>query len=290
MSTLFSVFYIYLDSISFLLLSSLGLIVILGMMGITNMAHGEFMMLGAYTCALATHAGCPLLVSILLAMLVVGVLGMLMESLIIRRLYGNLLQSLVATWGLSLILSQGMLILMGPSLQAIPMPLGGFELGGRSYAIYRVLLPLIGVAVVLLLGTLLFKTRFGMKARATMQNPEISRAMGVNTKLMYLLVFGLGCGLTGLAGALYAPTTVLGPLYGVNFLAPAFVTVVVSGGSNIILGALMASVALGIVEGSFSYAFGAVIGRLSLLIATMLLIRFFPDGLSGWLVKRGGGR
>ncbi|MCD8350828.1 MAG: hypothetical protein LUC93_09490 [Planctomycetaceae bacterium] len=290
MSTVFSVLYIYLDSIAFLLLSSLGLIIILGMMGITNMAHGEFMMLGAYTCALATHAGCPLFLSIVLAMVAVGLLGMIMESVIIRRLYGNLLQSLVATWGLSLILSQGMLILMGPSLPSIPMPLGGVMLGGRSYAIYRMLLPLIGVVVVVGLGLILFRTSFGMKARATMQNPEISRAMGVNTKLIYLLVFGLGCGLTGLAGALYAPTTVLGPLYGANFLAPAFVTVVVSGGANVILGALMASVILGVVEGSFSYAFGAVIGRLSLLIATMLLIRFFPDGLSGWLVKRGGGR
>jgi branched-chain amino acid transport system permease protein len=283
-------FYIYLDSIAFLLLSSLGLIIILGMMGITNMAHGEFMMLGAYTTALATHAGAPLAISILLAMVVVGILGMIMESVIIRRLYGNLLQSLVATWGLSLIISQGMLILMGPSLPSIPMPFGGFTVGGKAYAIYRIVLPIVGVIVVVLLGLLLFKTKFGMKARATMQNPEISRAMGVNTKLMYLLVFGLGCGLTGLAGGLYAPTTVLGPLYGANFLAPAFVTVVVSGGSNVIVGALLASVALGVVEGTFNYFFGAVIGRLSLLMATILLIRFFPSGLSGWLVMRGGER
>lgn len=290
MATVFSMSYIYLDSMAFLLLSALGLIIILGMMGITNMAHGEFMMLGAYAAAMATNAGLPFVLSILVAMIVLGILGMLLEFTVIRRFYGNLLQSLVATWGLSLIISQGMLIIFGPSIPSIPMPLGGFSVGGKVYAVYRLILPLVGALVMIAMGLILFKTKFGMKARATMQNPEIARAMGVNTKLMYLVIFGLGSALTGLAGALYAPTTVLGPLYGANYLAPAFVTVVVSGGSNVILGALMASFVLGIVDGGFNYSFGAVIGRLALLIATMLLIRFFPSGLSGWLTNRGGKR
>lgn len=290
MSTIFSVSYIFMDSAAFLLLSALGLIIILGMMGITNMAHGEFMMLGAYTAAIATRAGLPFGLSILLSMATVGVFGIIMEVLVIRRFYGNLLQSLVVTWGLSLVISQGMLILFGPSIPSLPMPMGGFSVGGKVYALYRVFLPVIGILVVAVTGLLLFKTRFGMKARATMQNPEMAQAMGVNTKNMYMMTFGLGSALTGLAGALYAPTTVLGPLYGASFLAPAFVTVVVSGGANIIVGALMAAAVLGLVDGVFNYGFGAVIGRLALLTATMFVIRFFPSGLSGWLANRRGGR
>lgn len=288
MSTLFSLFYIYLDSMSFLLLSALGLIIILGMMGITNMAHGEFMMLGAYTAALATAAGVPFFLSVLLSMTVVGLFGVVMERLVIRRFYGNLLQSLVATWGLSLMISQTILIIFGPYLPTLPIPLGGFTLWGKSYAVYRIVLPLIGVLALLLLGLLLFKTRFGLKARATMQNPEMAQAMGVDTKAMYLIVFGLGSALSGLAGALYAPTTVLSPLYGSSFLAPAFVTVVVSGGANVIVGALCAAVVLGAVEGTFNFSHDAIAGRLALLIATMIIIRFFPNGLSGRLAGRRG--
>ncbi len=288
MSTLFSVFYIYLDSISFLLLSALGLIIILGMMGITNMAHGEFMMLGAYTAALSTAAGAPFGLAVIIAMVCVGLFGIIMERLVIRRLYGNLLQSLVATRGLSLIISQTILIIFGPYLPTLPIPLGGFTLWGKSYAVYRFVLPLIGVASLAALGLLLFRTSFGLKARATMQNPEMAMAMGVNTKAMYLIVFGIGSALSGLAGALYAPTTVLSPMYGSSFLAPAFVTVVVSGGANVIVGALLASAVLGSIEGMFNYRFDAIIGRLALLIATMLIIRFCPSGISGWLAGRGG--
>jgi branched-chain amino acid transport system permease protein len=285
-STVFSVSYIFADSAAFLLLSALGLIIILGMMGITNMAHGEFMMLGAYTTAIATHAGLPFGLSVLSSMLTMGAFGIIIEMLVIRRFYGNLLQSLVVTWGLSLVISQGMLIILGPSIPSLPMPMGGFSVGGKVYAAYRVFLPVISILVVAAMGLLLFKTRFGMKARATMQNPEIAQVMGVNTKAMYMFTFGLGSALTGLAGALYAPTTVLGPLYGANFLAPAFVTVVVSGGTNIIVGALMAAGILGLVDGIFNYWFGAVIGRLALLTATMFVIRFFPSGLSRWLANR----
>jgi branched-chain amino acid transport system permease protein len=285
-STIFSVLYIYLDSLAFLLLSALGLIIILGMMGVTNMAHGEFMMLGAYTVSLSCNAGLPLAPAVLLATATTGLLGMATERLIIRRFYGNLLQSLVATWGLSLVLSQGMLILMGPSLPGVPMPLGGFGVADKSYASYRLLLPAIGVGVLLLLWVVLFRTRAGMKIRATMQNPEIAQAMGVNVKAVYLLTFGAGSALAGFAGALYAPTTVIGPLFGNSFLAPAFVTVVVSGGADIILGAAMSSGALGAVEGSFNYLFGSVTGRMCLLVATMFLLRCFPAGLSDVLNRR----
>jgi len=284
---LFSIIYIYLDSIAFLLLSALGLIIILGMMGITNMAHGEFMMLGAYTAVISTQAGLPFPISIFLSTVLIGMFGMFLERLVIRRFYGNLLQSLVATWGISLLISQAMLIALGPSLPSLPMPLGGFKVGGHVYATYRLILAFIGILILFLIWLLFNRTKFGMRARATMQNAEIAKALGVDTTKMYLIVFGIGSALAGLAGALYVPTTVIGPFYGTSFLVPAFVTVVVSGGADVITGALITSIVLGIIEGSFSLTWGTIIGRLALLIATMIIIRFLPTGISGYIAARG---
>jgi urea ABC transporter permease protein UrtB len=284
----FGLFYLYLDSISFLLLSSLGLIIILGMMGITNMAHGELMMIGAYVTTIATLRGVPLPLAIILAAIFAGLFGLILERLVIRRFYGNLLQSLVATWGISLVVSQGMLILMGPSLPGISMPLGGFSVGGHVFATYRVVLAGISLLVLGFIWWIFKYTKFGMRARATMQNAEVAQVMGVDTTKMYFLIFGLGSALAGFAGALYAPTTVIGPLYGTSFLAPAFVTVVVSGGANVITGALLTSGLLGTIEGTFSSGYGTFIGRLALLIATILIIRFLPSGISGYLAARGG--
>ncbi|MGE5605176.1 MAG: ABC transporter permease subunit [Bacteroidota bacterium] len=287
LADIFSVVYLYLDSISFLLLSALGLIIILGMMGITNMAHGELMMIGAYVAVIANRAGMPLPLAIILAGLVAAVFGLILERLVIRKFYGNLLQSLVATWGISLILSQGMLILLGPSLPGVTMPLGGFNFGGHVYATYRVVLAIISILIVAVIWWLFKYTKFGMRARATMQNAEVAQTMGVDTTKMYFAIFGLGSGLAGLAGALYAPTTVITPLFGTTFLAPAFVTVVVSGGANVITGSLLTSGLLGIIEGSFSRVYGTFIGRLALLVATIFIIRFLPTGISGYLEARG---
>ncbi|NMB12671.1 MAG: branched-chain amino acid ABC transporter permease [Firmicutes bacterium] len=272
---------------AFLFLSAVGLIIILGMMGITNMAHGEFMMLGAYAAVLATRAGVPFPISVFIAALAVGVFGMILERLVIRRFYGNLLQSLVATWGVSLLLSQGMLVTMGPSLQTISMPLGGITVGGKAYAAYRLLLAFIAIGVLIVMWYVFNRTRFGMQARGAMQNAEIAETMGINTSRMYLFTFGIGSGLAGFAGALYAPTTVLAPLYGASFLAPAFVTVVVSGGANVIQGALITSVFLGIIEGTSSRLYGTFVGRMALLVATMITLRILPTGISGYLEAKG---
>ncbi|NLY29962.1 MAG: branched-chain amino acid ABC transporter permease [Firmicutes bacterium] len=284
---IFGAIYLYLDSMAFLFLSAVGLIIILGMMGITNLAHGEFMMLGAYTAVLATRAGLPFPISVVFASLMVGLFGMVLERLIIRRFYGNLLQSLVATWGISLIISQGMLVLMGPSLQTIRMPLGGITVAGKAYAAYRLLLAVIAIGLLIVMWYVFHRTKFGMRARGAMQNAEIAEAMGINTSRMYQFTFGIGSALAGFAGALYAPTTVLAPLYGASFLAPAFVTVVVSGGANVIQGALITSVLLGIIEGTSSRLYGTFIGRMALLAAAMVILRVLPTGISGYLETRG---
>src|SRR5215216_5015748 len=157
----FNALYQFQVSFSFLLLSAIGLAVIFGMMGVINLAHGEFMMLGAYiTTIVATH-GVPLVVAVLLAALGVALFGAVVEILVVRRLYGRLLDSVAATWAVGLILSQGMLILTGPSIQGVSSPFGSFTVGGTSYAWYRVFLGIVSVTLIVFLYLLFMKTKYG---------------------------------------------------------------------------------------------------------------------------------
>lgn len=282
----FNIFYQFAVNLAFLLFASLGLIVVLGMLNIINLAHGEFIMLGAYSATLATHAGVPFIFAIPFAALIVGMFGVAVERLVMRRFYGQRLNALVATFGLSLILSQGTLLLLGPYLQSVEMPLGGFEYGAYSYSTY--LLVLAGAALGVLAGCwlLFYRTRLGMEMRATMQNPDMAAAMGVPTARIYMLTFGLGAGLAGLTGALYAPTTTVVPLFGTTFIAPAFITVVIGGGANPLLGALTSGTFLATISTPLSSEFGQFAGRIGLMLAALIIIRFLPEGFSFYL--RGG--
>jgi branched-chain amino acid transport system permease protein len=258
------------------------------MIDIINLAHGELIMLGAYITVLAYHVGVPLPLCMVLSFLGVGVFGIILERLVIRRFYKNKLNALVATFGISLILSQGVLIIFGPYLKSVPLPMGGFSYGGYSYSTY--LLFLFGMVVFLVAAFwwLLYRTRLGMYMRATMQNPNMARSLGVDTKRIYALTFGLGAGLAGLTGALYAPTTTIVPLFGTTFIAPAFITVVIGGGANPIVGALGSGVFLSGISTPLSSTLGTFIGRIGLLMAALVVIRFLPNGISGYLqnVKR----
>jgi len=265
-------------------LAACGLAVVFGMMGVINMAHGEFILCGAYVCASATRMGLPLPLAILIGALVAGLVGMILERLIIRHLYHRPLDTIVATWGISMIATQGTLIVLGSTLPGTGTPLGSFEMGDYSFSQYR--LVLIGMALATLLGlyVLFTRTRFGILARATIQMPEMARAMGINTSLVYSLTFGLGAALAGLAGGLYAPTMTLVPTMGSAFLVEAFVTVVV-GGADIFLGTAPAAAVLGVIKAALTSWQGQLMGQIGLLLAAIVVIRVMPRGLSGWLLR-----
>jgi urea ABC transporter permease protein UrtB len=280
----FNALYQFQVSFSFLLLSAIGLAVIFGMMGVINLAHGEFMMLGAYiTTIVATH-GVPLVAAVLIAGLGVGAFGAIVEILVVRRLYGRLLDSVAATWAVGLILSQGMLILTGPSMQGISSPFGSFTFGQTSYSWYRVVLGIISVILLALLYVLFMKTKFGLRSRATIQNPSIAQALGVNTARMYTLTFALGSALAGLAGGVFAPTATIVPFFGTNYIVEAFVTVIV-GGANALLGTPIAAALLGAINAALGTKYGLYIGRVGLLLTTIIIIRVLPDGISGLLER-----
>lgn len=271
---------------AFLLLSALGLIVILGMMNIINLAHGELMMLGAYTATIVVQRGVPFALAVPLAFLVVALFGIVLERLVVRRFYGRELGALVVTWGVSLILSQGTLLLLGPFMPSIQIPGGSVAVGQYSFSDYWLILIALTAAIVAVLWWVYNRTHFGLQARATMQNAAMARALGVNTDRVYMLTFGLGAGLAGLSGALLAPTTSIAPFMGQQFVAPAFITVVVGGATNVITGALGSSLILSLVRTPVGFLFGAFLGLVALLLAALIIIRLMPDGISAWLQRR----
>ena len=271
---------------TFLLLSALGLIVILGMMNIINLAHGELMMLGAYTATITVQRGVPFALAVPLAFLVVALFGIVLERLIVRRFYGRELGALVVTWGISLILSQGTLLLLGPFMPSIQIPGGSVAVGQYSFSDYWLVLIALTAAIVAVLWWVYNRTHFGLQARATMQNAAMARALGVDTSRVYMLTFGLGAGLAGLSGALLAPTTSIAPFMGQQFVAPAFITVVVGGATNVITGALGSSLILSLIRTPVGFLFGAFLGLVALLLAALIIIRLMPDGISAWLQRR----
>jgi branched-chain amino acid transport system permease protein len=280
-----SIAYQFGTNAAFLMISAIGLVVILGMMNIINLAHGEFIMLGAYTATIAFQRGIPLPAAAGLSFLVVAAFGVVMERLIVRRFYGQKLAALVVTWGLSLILSQATLVAFGPFMPAISIPGGSLALGQHTFSTYWLVLIAVSVFLVAVLWWIYHHTRFGLQARATMQNPEMARALGVNTDRVYMLTFALGAGLAGLSGALFAPTASINPFMGQQFVAPAFITVVVGGAANVLLGAVGSSLFLSLVKTPVGLLFGAFLGTVALLFAALVIIRLLPDGISAYLQR-----
>ncbi len=286
LSLVVALLYQYADAVALLALTALGLIIIFGLMGVINMAHGEMMMIGAYITSFSYYAGLPAVLAILLGGLGAAGVGIVLERLIVRRFYGQLLSSLVATWGLSLLLSQGALLIFGPQIKTVPTPFGSFAVGELSFSYYRIFL---FVAAMLLIAAvwILFKyTRFGLHVRATMENPRMARALGVETGRIYALTFGIGTGLAGIAGGLFALTATIGPFLGQNYTPQAFITVVVGGAANIFSGLIASVLSLAAVKTVFTAQFNILLGQVAMLVVVIVVIRLMPTGISGWLEKR----
>lgn len=286
LSAVAALLYQYADSIALLALAAIGLIIIFGMMGVINMAHGEMMMIGAYATSFSYYAGVPAAVAVVLGGLGAGLAGIVLERLVIRRFYGRLLSSLVATWGLSLLLSQSALLALGPQIRTVPTPFGSFALGDLSFSYYRVFLCLAALSSIAAVWILFQYTSFGIRARATMENPRMARALGTDTERIYALTFGLGTALAGVAGGLFALTATIGPFYGQSYTAQAFITVVVGGAANIFSGLVASVLSLAAVKTVFMAQFNILIGHVAMLVLAIVVIRLMPAGISDWIEKR----
>ncbi len=275
---------------SVLLLAAIGLAITFGVMGVINMAHGEMVMLGAYTTFVvqevirATNPALfdySLIFAVPLAFLVAGLVGILIERGIIRFLYGRPLETLLATWGLSLILQQAVRTWFGPTNRDVGAPSwmsGSFDVGHISITYGRLWIICFTLGVFVLLLLLLRFTRLGLEMRAVTQNRAMAASMGIRTSRIDALTFGLGSGIAGIAGVALSQIDNVSPNLGQGYIIDSFMVVVFGGVGNL-WGTLVGAFTLGIANKFLEPYAGAVLGKIAILVLIILFIQKRPRGL-----------
>lgn len=271
---------------SSLALVALGLAIIFGLLGIINLAHGELFIIGGYTSFTALAVTGNMWVGILLAPLVVAAVGFLLDRGLLRHLYERPLDTLVVTWGLSIVLREVLKLIYGPASKNLPSPITGqVTLIGVAYPAYRLFVIVASVVVLLATLWLFARTTFGWKVRAVVQNRAMAESMGINSKRIDAAVFAVGAALAGIAGALLTPMLSLQPDVGLFYLARAFLVVIV-GGVGSLLGTVGGAGLIGGGEALISHFTRPILAQSLLFIFAIVLIRFRPQGLFGGKAAR----
>jgi urea transport system permease protein len=277
---------------SVLLLAAIGLAITFGVMGVINMAHGEMIMLGAYTayvCQQLFRAFLPadwidayLLVSVPVAFLFAGAVGVVLERSVIRFLYGRPLETLLATWGVSLILQQAVRSIFGSPNKEVSNPswmTGGFDpIGGFTVTWNRLYIIVFCFIVLGVLALILNRTSFGLHMRAVTQNRSMASVMGIRTARVDALTFGLGSGIAGMAGVALSQVGNVSPNLGTIYIVDSFLVVVFGGVGNL-MGTLVGALSLGVVNKFLEPVAGAILGKIVVLVAIILFIQRRPRGL-----------
>jgi urea transport system permease protein len=272
---------------SVLLLAAIGLAITFGVMGVINMAHGEMMMLGAYTTyvvqlVMPNLIDYSLWVSIPLAFLVAGCVGVLIERCVIRFLHGRPLETLLATFGISLILQQAVRTIFSPLNRQVSQPSwmsGSVEINPElSITLNRLYIFVFALIVFFVLQLILKKTSLGLNVRAVSQNRNMAKSMGIRTGWVDAMTFGLGSGIAGIAGVALSQLTNVGPNLGQNYIIDSFMVVVFGGVGNL-LGTLVAAFSLGIANKFLEPVTGAVLASIIVLVFIILFIQKRPKGL-----------
>jgi urea transport system permease protein len=275
---------------SVLLLAAIGLAITFGVMGVINMAHGEMVMIGAYVTFVVQEVirarnpalfDYSLAIAIPLSFVVAGAIGILIERCIIRFLYGRPLETLLATWGLSLILQQAVRTTFGPNNRDVGNPSwmsGAFDLGGITITYNRLWIICFALAVFIALLALLRYTRFGLEMRAVTQNRPMAASMGIRTSRVDALTFGLGSGIAGMAGVALSQIDNVSPNLGQGYIIDSFMVVVFGGVGNL-WGTLVGSFVLGIANKFLEPYAGAVLGKIAILVLIILFIQKRPRGM-----------
>jgi urea transport system permease protein len=264
------------------LVAALGLTIIYGTMGVINMAHGEFIMVGAYlTFVMQHYIGIPWLLCLPLSFVGVAILGWIIERLLIQYLYQRPLDTLLATWGVSLVLVQGVRLIFGGEPQYVDVQPANLkevmDLGFLHIPWLRIFIFLVTIGLALLTWGLLYKTTYGIRVRAVMQEKEMAASFGINAKQVYGVTFAYGAGLAGVAGAMFAGLKTIFPDMGVGYIVEAFL-VVVTGGGNL-WGSVWTGGILGELNSIFSYFTNTTFARFVLFVLIVVFLRFRPQGL-----------
>jgi urea transport system permease protein len=276
---------------SVLLLAAIGLAITFGVMGVINMAHGEMVMIGAYTAVVVQALTERLLpqasifalpMAIPAAFLVAGLVGVVIERGVIRHLYGRPLETLLATWGISLVLQQTVRTIFGPTNQEVAVPpwlAGSFTVtDGLSLTMNRVAIVIFAAAVFTGLTLLIRRTAFGLQMRAVTQNRTMANSVGIRSGHVDALTFGLGSGIAGIAGVALSQIDNVSPNLGQSYIIDSFLVVVFGGVGNL-WGTLLGAMSLGIANKFLEPYAGAVLGKIVILVAVILFIQKRPRGL-----------
>ena len=278
-----------LDGLNYVLviaLVAMGLVVVFGLMKIINMAHGELFLLGAYTLSITEMLGGSFWLGLLLAPLILALVGLAIEELVVRHVYHRFLDTILATWGLSIAIKQAVVLAFGPQSRTASPPLDfAVEIFGAPYPAYRLFV--MGVSVAVIAGTFLlfFRTRFGLTARAVIANRRMASCLGIDTRRLDRLTFAFGAALAGLAGAVMAPLMSVDPQMGLGFLVPAFLAILV-GGTGHLAGVLAGSVLVGGTDTVIARLWSPVVAQIVVFTLAIVVIRLFPRGVVGGRERR----
>jgi urea transport system permease protein len=273
------------SAIATLALISLGLAVIFGMMRIINLAHGEFMVMGSYAATVAVHHGVNIWIAILvIPPLVVALIGLAIERIIVRHLYGRMVATMLATWGLSLFIVGLLTTIFGDTTEGVPTPIKGVGIGRYQTSGYGLFVIFLSAMALFVVYAVLKSSRLGLLARATMQNADMAAALGTDTSKVYAITFAFGAGLAGLAGGVLAPISGVFPSIGGSYVGRAFITVI-GGGAAPLVGTASASALFGTINQIATFMANPVYGEVALLLAAVILIRAMPQGITGRYFK-----
>jgi urea transport system permease protein len=275
--------------VAILVIAAIGLAIIFGVAGVINMAHGELIMVGAYTAAIVGKLGGNTFAAIPVAFVVVGLLGLVIERGIIQWIYDRPLETLLATWGVGIILQVLIKLIFGPELYYVGAPKileGGFRVIGRlPFPWYRLFLIVMAILLLLLVFYVIFKSNFGLKVRAVRRNRAISGCLGIDTARVDMTIFAFGCGLAGIAGAVLAPIKSVSTTMGFPYAVDSYM-VLVLGGVGSLWGVLAGGALIGESETILSFIFNNVIGRLLVFLFIVIIIRVVPRGIFGYYERR----
>ncbi len=269
-----------LSNSAILFIVAIGLVIIFGMMDVVNMAHGDFIMLGAYCgVTLINQLKLPFAVAAICSFLFVAFLGAVVEQVMIRKLYGKVAETLLGTFALTYIFQQVIRLIFGPEDQHMAIPIkGSFTSGKITVPYYNIFLIFIAIAILIVTLLLMYKTSYGVQLRAVTQNRQMAQCLGIDTARIDRITFSYGCGLAGLAGALIAPVMSITPGMGTTYIVDSFL-VVVLGGLNSVIGtfggAAVISESVTLMAGYMS----ETTAKLLVFVVIIVLIRFKPQGL-----------
>jgi urea transport system permease protein len=271
--------------VAILIIAALGLAIIFGVAGVINMAHGELIMVGAYVAAVVGQLGGNTFLAIPVAFIVVGLIGLLIERSVIQWIYDRPLETLLATWGVGIVLQVIVKLIFGSELYYVGAPKvldGGFRvIGLLPFPYYRMFL--IVLAALMMAGTfyLIFRTDFGLKVRAVRRNRAIAGCLGIDTAKIDMMIFTFGAGLAGIAGAVLAPIKSVSPPMGFPYSVDSYM-VLVLGGVGSLWGVVAGSAIIGWAETVLSFLYNNVIGKLLVFLFIVIIIRVVPRGIIGY--------